>query len=169
MLPERKAVPYRQIFTIGYEQAAIENLIATLKEAGVSRIIDIRHSPYSRRPEFSQEELRRALGEYGIAYLHLQELGNPPQGREAARIGHLASYREIFTAHLDSMTGQDGLHRVLALSESDVVCLLCLEKSANHCHRSMVASRLAEMSGKEIVHLKVGVKTAHPAQAAFDF
>lgn len=160
---------YRQIYTIGYEQASIEGLITTLKEAGISHLVDIRHSPYSRRPEFSTDELRASLTSYGIAYTHLRELGNPPQGREAARIGHMASYREIFTAHLDSKTGQDGLRHALSLANEHVICLLCLEKSANHCHRSMVAARLAEMSGKDIVHLKIATKTVHPAQAAFEF
>jgi uncharacterized protein (DUF488 family) len=157
------------IYTIGYEGASIEDLIATLKGAGVMRLLDIRVSPYSRRHEFSTDELSAALDRYGIAYTHLRELGNPPAGREAARAGHMAAYREIFTAYLDGEEGQKGLERALAFAAAERVCLLCLEKAPSHCHRSMVAVRLNAMSGQEIVHLRVERRVAHPAQTAFDF
>ncbi len=157
------------IFTIGYEGASVEDLIATLKAAGVSHLIDIRESPYSRRHEFSREELAGALAEYGLAYTHIGELGNPPAGREAARAGHMAVYREIFTAHLNGPDGRKGLERVLSLAAAEPVCMMCFEKSASHCHRSMVAARLEPMSGVSVEHLRVHARQAHPAQGAFEF
>jgi uncharacterized protein (DUF488 family) len=157
------------IFTIGYEGSAVEDLIATLKAAGVARLIDVRHSPYSQRPEFSRDELASALAAHGIAYEHVRELGNPPPGREAARAGHMAAYREIFTAHLDSADGQTGLARVLALAAQERVCLMCFEKSSSHCHRSMVAARLETLSGQEVVNLRVAARQPHPSQGSFSF
>jgi uncharacterized protein (DUF488 family) len=157
------------IHTIGYEAAAIEDLIATLTRARITRLIDIRESPYSKRAEFSTDELRAALGRYGIAYTHIRALGNPPAGREAARAGHAAAFREIFAAHLDGTEGRDGLERALAFAAAEPVCLLCLEKSAVHCHRSMVAARLHDLSGQAIVNLRVERNPAHPAQCAFEF
>lgn len=157
------------IHTIGYEGAAIDGLIATLKSARVAHLIDVRHSPYSRRPEFSKDELKAALGDYGIVYTHIEALGNPPAGREAARVGHMAVYREVFTNHLNSVSGQKGLKQALELAVRENVCLLCLEKSANHCHRAMVAHRLSAMGGHEIVQLRVPARQAHPAQRAFEF
>lgn len=157
------------IHTIGYEGAAIEDLIAVLKAAGITRLIDIRHSPYSRRPEFSKDELRAALSEYGLSYSHIRELGNPPAGREAARAGHMTAYREVFTAHLEGPDGRKGLGEALSLAAKETVCLLCLEKSASHCHRSMVAARISAISGQEIVDLRAQVKQAHPAQQVFGF
>jgi uncharacterized protein (DUF488 family) len=157
------------IYTIGYEGAAIEDLIASLKAAGVTRLIDARQSPYSKRKEFCRDELSAAVAAYGIAYTHIRELGNPPAGREAAHSGHKAVFREIFTAHLDGADGQKGLALALSVAAYERVCLLCLEKSAMHCHRSLVADRLHAMSGQEIVHLRVEARQPHPAQAAFDF
>jgi uncharacterized protein (DUF488 family) len=158
-----------KICTIGYEGASVEDLIATLKGAGVTRIVDIRSSPYSRRPEFNKEELCAALAAYGIAYTHIRELGNPPAGREAARAGHMAAYREILAAHLDGPDGERGIQQALALAAQESICLLCLEKSASHCHRSMVSARLSSISGRETEHLRVEPRKRHPAQAAFDF
>jgi uncharacterized protein (DUF488 family) len=164
-----RAVTLPGIHTIGYEGATIEDLIATLKGAGVTRVIDIRSSPYSRRPEFSKDELAVALSLYEIAYEHIRQLGNPPAGREAVRAGHMAAYREIFDAHLNSADGRKGLQQALALAAQETVCLLCLEKSASHCHRMMVADRMSASSGFEVVHLKVAAKQAHPGQASFSF
>jgi uncharacterized protein (DUF488 family) len=157
------------IHTIGYENAVIEDLISTLKAAGVTRVIDVREAPYSKRPEFSTDTLAATLANYGVAYTHIRELGNPPAGREALRVGHPAVFREIIAAHLDSERGQNGLARALALAAAEPVCLLCMEKAPRHCHRSLVAARLNERSGQEIVHLHVTAKAPHPDQAAFDF
>jgi uncharacterized protein (DUF488 family) len=157
------------ICTIGYEGAAVEDLIASLKQAGVTRVLDIRESPYSKREEFSGSAIAAALARYDIGYTHIRELGNPPAGREAARAGHMIGFREILNAHLDSKVGQDGLARALTIAADETVCLLCLEKSANHCHRSVVSARMRQTSGQQIVNLTVSRKTAHPAQAAFDF
>ncbi len=159
---------FPKIHTIGYEGAAVEDLIATLKRAGVTRIIDVREWPHSRRAEFSIEELAAALDEFGIAYTHIRELGNPPAGRQAARAGHAASFREIFAAHLDGAGARKGLDRAFAYAAGEAVCLLCLEKAPSHCHRSMIADRMSAISGQEVVNLRVAAKQAHPAQNAFD-
>lgn len=157
------------LYTIGYEGASVEELVAALKAVGVAHMIDIRFSPYSRRDAFGRESLSPALAAYGIAYTHIQALGNPPAGREAARIGHRAVYREILTAHLDGEEGRRGLDTALALAEAGPVCLMCLERAARNCHRAIVAERLAALGGFAIEHLTVSRKASHPAQAAFDF
>jgi uncharacterized protein (DUF488 family) len=158
-----------KLFTIGYEGASVEELVAALRAAGATRLIDIRYSPYSKRDAFSREALAPAIEAYGIAYAHIRALGNPPAGREAARLGHRAIYREIFMGHLDGAEGQDGLRQALAFAKAQRSCLMCLERAARHCHRSMVAERLAAMGGFEVEHLTVSKKAGHPGQAAFDF
>ena len=164
-----QAVTSPDIHTVGYEGAAIEDLITTLARAGITRLLDIRESPYSRRGEFSTDQLRAALAEYGIAYTHIRTLGNPPAGREAARAGHAAAFHEIFSAHLNGPDGREGLEQALGFAANEAVCLLCLEKSPTHCHRSIVAARLNELSGQAIVNLRVQRSNAHPAQNAFEF
>ena len=65
------------LYTIGYEGAKPEEFAATLKDAGVSILLDIREVPWSRKPGFSKEPLRKLLGGVNIDYMHLQKLGNP--------------------------------------------------------------------------------------------
>src|SRR5262245_2686829 len=139
-----------KVYTIGYEGASVTELVGALQAVGVKGLIDIRYSPYSRRDAFSREELAPALAAYGIAYEHIRALGNPPAGREAARLGHKAVYREIFTAHLDGREAQEGLRQVLSAAQAGPVCLMCLERSARHCHRGLVAERLVQMGSPEV-------------------
>ena len=51
----------RRIFTIGYEQSTVPDLIAALQAAGVERVVDVRAVAASRRPGFSKTALGGAL------------------------------------------------------------------------------------------------------------
>ncbi len=130
--------------TIGTQGASIAALIAALKAAGVTVVLDVRAVPWSRRPEFAKRALSETLSEAGIAYVHLPGLGNPKAGRDAARAGRRDDYRRIFTAHLDTPAAQTDLDRAAALASAGKACLLCMEREPQHCHRSLVADALAE-------------------------
>jgi hypothetical protein len=54
----------------------------------------------SRRPGFSKRQLAASLDGAGIAYLHLQKLGTPAEGRAAARAGDLAKLWRIYDKHI---------------------------------------------------------------------
>src|SRR5580704_17622862 len=73
----------RMLFSIGYERARQADLIATLRDAGVETLIDVRDRPISRRPGFSKNQLTSGLADAGIKYVGLNALGTPPEGREA--------------------------------------------------------------------------------------
>ena len=85
--PKSKAAP--KLFTIGYEKAKPDAVLGELKRAKVKLLVDTRAVAASRRPGFSKCQLAASLDERGIAYLHLQKLGTPAEGREAARAGDL--------------------------------------------------------------------------------
>ena len=126
----------RRIFTIGYEGATQDELVAALKKAGVTRVIDVRAVPLSRRPGFSKNVLAAGLKEAGIDYVLLKALGTPPAGREAARKGRHAEMRRIYAAQLE--TPEAGLEaaRMIALAEEKPSALLCFERDPAHCHRT---------------------------------
>ncbi len=77
------------LFTIGYEQASLHDVIAALKAAKVKLLIDTRAVAASRRAGFSKKMLSATLDEAGIAYIHFQKLGTPAEGRMAARAGDI--------------------------------------------------------------------------------
>lgn len=132
------------LFTIGYQDADPAALIAALQRAGVTLLLDIRDAPVSRKPGFSKRALAEATQAAGIGYRHLRGLGNPKPGRDAARAGDLAAYHRIFAAQLDSAAGRAELATAAALAAAQPACLLCFERDPAHCHRAIVAARLAE-------------------------
>ena len=141
------------IFTIGYEGADIPSFLAALRKAGVSLVLDIRAVPASRRKGFSKTPLAAHLSEAGIAYRHLRGLGTPKRGREAARRGDLATFESVFRAHLDEPEALLDFAEACERAQSEPVCLLCLERDPNHCHRLIVAERMAAKTGQDIRHL----------------
>ena len=141
------------LFTIGYEGVTIEPFIATLKTAKVETLIDIRAVPLSRRPGFSKNKLAGHLNAAGIKYLLLKGLGTPAEGRAAARKGNIAELHRIYTAHLDTLEAQADYATALAVAKSTPSCLLCFEHDPKGCHRLIVAERMIEETGQEIVHL----------------
>ena len=78
-----------KLFTIGDEKSKPDAVLAELKRAKVKLLVDTRAVAASRKPGFSKRQLAASLDEHGIAYLHLQKLGTPAEGREAARAGKL--------------------------------------------------------------------------------
>lgn len=131
-----------KLCTIGYERAGLAGFVAALQAAGVATLIDVRSVPWSQRPEFRQDPLRKSLLAAGIGYVHIRALGNPKEGREAAKAGDDATYRRHMAAQLASADGQKGLARVAELARKGPVSLMCYERDPAHCHRSLVADEL---------------------------
>jgi uncharacterized protein (DUF488 family) len=51
----------RNIYTIGYEGTALSDFIWTLRDRGVSLLLDIRERPQSRQPGFSKQARSKTL------------------------------------------------------------------------------------------------------------
>jgi uncharacterized protein (DUF488 family) len=144
----------QSLATIGYQGATPDSFRRALEAAQIELLIDIRAVASSRRPGFSKSKLAAGLADAGIDYLHLRALGTPSDGRAAARAGHHAEMRKIFLAHMATPDAQSALEDVAELVRSGRrICLLCFEADPAHCHRSIVASMLAEMLPLEITNL----------------
>lgn len=133
----------RPIFTIGYEQARVDDVIAALRAAGVERLIDVRAVAASRRPGFSKTALAGALAEAGIAYEHLRALGTPKEGREAARRGDQATLERVYAGQLELPEAQAQAAVLLDRAGTQKVALLCYEREPAECHRSMLLRAIA--------------------------
>lgn len=142
----------RPLFTIGYEGKTVEELLDQLQDSGVALLIDVRAVAASRRPGFSKTALAGALKDRGIDYLHLRPLGTPKAGREAARQGRIAEMRAIFDEQLTTPEAEFALAQAEAAASERPSALLCFEADAAHCHRTIVAERMAA-DGFEITDL----------------
>ena len=142
------------LFTIGYEKAALGEVLRTLKQADVELLIDTRAVAASRRAGFSKRMLSASLEEQGILYLHLQKLGTPAEGREAARSGNFKKLWQIYAKHIKTKAAQEELNALEALlREGRRVCLLCYERNPEECHRSRIAEVINERTGQKIENL----------------
>ena len=148
------------IYTIGYEGAAPEDFLMTLRQAGVTLLFDIREIPISRRKGFSKSALKQAMAAAGIDYLHERRLGSPKPIRDRLhRDGDYGAFFDRFNDYLDT---QVDLLRILADQVPGVVALMCYERDPRVCHRSAVATALATLTGIPPRHL--GVRKEHGAK-----
>ena len=139
--------------TIGYEAVSPAAFLAELRKAGISCVLDIRALPISRKRGFSKNTLREFLHSEGVGYVHLPALGNPKPGREAAKAGRTSDFRKNYSNHLKTHDAQAALSKVAEYASVFSVCLLCFEREARACHRSMVAAELALSYSFGVEHL----------------
>lgn len=147
--------------------------LRTLDEAGVTQVIDIRQRRGVRGAQYAwanAQRLQRLLDGAHIAYEHHPELAPDTemrqlQYREDARQGvgkrsrvHLSpEYIRRYTAEVLDLVPLEPL--VQRLPVHGIAALMCVEAIAEACHRSLVAQRLAERFGFEIVNLEPGEPT----------
>ena len=135
----------KTLFTIGYEKARPDAVLDELKRAKVKLLIDTRAVAASRRTGFSKKMLVASLDERGITYIHLQRLGTPAEGREAARAGDHKKLWRIYAKHMKTAEAQEALDELIALIRGkEPVCLLCYEREPECCHRSKIAEMVQE-------------------------
>ena len=143
----------RTLYTIGYEGKTLDEFLGELQEAKVELLIDVRAVAASRRPGFSKTALSGALAQRGIDYLHLRPLGTPAAGRQAARAGRTAEMRAIYADQLETPEAELAMVRALAEAGGRRAALLCFEREAGGCHRSMLAERMLDREPFDVVDL----------------
>jgi uncharacterized protein (DUF488 family) len=134
-------------FTVGYSGRSVEQFLEALRAAGVSRVIDVRELPLSRRRGFSKSALRAALEQNGIEYLHIRRAGNPFRHRATNVDECLSLYSEHLRQHPDIV---DEVESALAGRRA---ALLCVEATAEGCHRSILAKRVTAKRRRKFQHL----------------
>jgi uncharacterized protein (DUF488 family) len=137
------------IHTIGYEGADQSDVIATLLDAGVQHLLDVRIRAQSRKRGLSKSSLAEALASAGISYSHDVALGTPKEMMQAARE---SGYDwDAYRAHLVSQQG--AIEAALVQAERCRTALLCFEADPLECHRWVVADELQRTTGFAVRHL----------------
>lgn len=143
------------LFTIGYEKSSFHELAQTMKEAGVTDLIDVRAQPHSRRREFAYKHLGPALADYGIRYESWPILGAPEDARDAARQGDIAAFNKGYLAHLETEQARRKLNDLQVLAERRSPCIMCYERDPRQCHRLLIAQWMESQFAVEVRHLSI--------------
>ena len=131
------------LFTIGYEKATPAAVMGELKRAKIDLLVDTRAVAASRRPGFSKRQLAAGLDDAGIAYVHLQKLGTPAEGRQAARAGDTDTLWRVYDEHMKKPEAKAALDELLDLVKSGQrIALLCYCRDPKTCHRSRIVARV---------------------------
>jgi uncharacterized protein (DUF488 family) len=139
-------------YTVGHGIRPLEELVETLREAGVGTLVDVRRFPGSRRnPQFNQASLRAAVEDAGIAYRHAVELGGRLSG-EPGEEEFTCIRTPAFRSYAARM--RTGPWQAALTAELDVQapCFMCAETPWQRCHRRLIAELLTAR-GREVTHL----------------
>ena len=143
-----------KLFTIGFTKKNARAFFTKLRDAGVSRVLDVRLNNSSQLAGFAKKvDLQYFLDAIaGIGYEHLPDLAPTQDILTSFKKdkGDWAIYEEQFLRLMQARKIEDAPRRDLFHQG----CLLCSEDKPHHCHRRLVAEYLAEKwGGVEIVHL----------------
>lgn len=146
-----------RIYTIGHSTRGQDELIGLLKEAGVTRLADVRSYPRSRsNPQFNAEVLGPALAEEGIAYRHMNALGGR-RGRQALTgpspngLWRVEAFRN-YADYALSPAFRAGLEALLEGAERQRTAVMCAEATWWRCHRRIITDYLLA-AGIEVEHI----------------
>jgi len=156
------------IATVGVYEFDAAGFIRALDAAGITRIIDIRQRRGVRGPQYAWANARRLQALLSAAHIgyehrpelapttelrHLQYRDDDHQGvgkRSRVRLSpdYIRGYTEEILDHapLEPLVDRLPVHGIAAL--------LCVEATALACHRSLLANRLADCFGFDVVHLE---------------
>ncbi len=162
------------IATIGVYEYDATTFIRALDQAGVTQVIDIRQRRGVRGSEYvwaNSQRLQASLADAQIGYEHHPELAPDTELRhlqyreddrqgvgKRSRVRLSPEYIRVYTEEILDLMPLDPLVRRLPVH--GIGALLCVEASAQACHRSLVARRLAEQYGFEVVDLEPAEPTA---------
>jgi uncharacterized protein YeaO (DUF488 family) len=82
------------------------------------------------------------MAEGGIAYRPFKALGTPADGRAAARRHDHAALARIYARQLERPEALAAMAELRELASERRVALLCYEREASECHRSLLIAAL---------------------------
>jgi uncharacterized protein (DUF488 family) len=143
------------LYTVGHSNRTAEQLIALLKSAAVTTLVDVRANPASsRHPQFGADALRPALETNGIIYHWAgRQLGGLRQPRpDSPHIALASEGFRGFADHMETEAFQRGVAQLTNLAMKACTAMMCAEKLPEHCHRSLIADYLV-LKGVTLMHL----------------
>jgi uncharacterized protein (DUF488 family) len=146
---EARSAAEANFFTLGYSGRKTGEVIDALRSSGVRTLVDIRQYAVSvYRPELSKRNLKGALAEVGIHYVHLPELGVPRDVRgKAVGAGSRDVIWDWYDENVVPQFSKGRLHTFLNAFEHPVA-LMCTELDPHECHRHRLSLALESLGMK---------------------
>ncbi|MEV0593147.1 DUF488 domain-containing protein [Nonomuraea cavernae] len=131
---------------VGYEGRDLDEFIRQLRGEGVTRLVDVRLNPISRKRGFSKTALSTALADAEIAYEHMRELGNPKWNRPGfgGSPAELGAARGFYAQTLHDDDARTCLERIAFAARNQRVAVMCFEADESRCHRDLVLDAIHE-------------------------
>jgi uncharacterized protein (DUF488 family) len=133
-----------QILTIGHSTHSIADFVEILIAHRVEQLADVRTIPRSRRnPQFSKDQLAKALAAKNIGYFHIPGLGGlrHPQKDSINTAWQNASFRG-YADYMQTPEFEGNLGELIRLAAERRTAIMCAEAVPWRCHRSLVADAL---------------------------
>jgi len=157
----------RTIATVGVYESRLDDFLDKLRRHRVATVIDVRQRRGVRGREYAWANslrLQAALQKAGIGYQHVPELAPTTelrqlQYREDDRLkvgkrSRVELSEEYRRRYLHEVLDQGDLGAFLeSLPDEATSALLCVERDARACHRSLIAVRLHDQYGVPVVNL----------------
>ena len=143
------------VYTAGYQGMTIDGFMDLLVRKGVEVLIDVRHTPMSRVFGFHASTLGRYCSDVGIEYRSENSLGVPKAVREAFQsTGDHNAFREAYSEIVRRNSAS--LKRVAEQMLASPTVVMCVEASADACHRQLLAGVLTNETGLDWIELRDG-------------
>ena len=146
------------IHTVGHSNRSAQDLIGLLRRAGITDVIDVRSTPYSRHvTQFNRENLKVTLNERDMQYLHLGDsLGGRPGSARLYNENGRADYRMMAL----EKSFQQGIEQVIEMAEAGRrPILMCAEGNPLQCHRALLVGHELWKREMQVVHITSAGRT----------
>lgn len=152
------------IYTIGFTQKTAEVFFESLKDKGISTLIDIRLNNKSQLAGFAKgKDLKYFLKKLcNIEYIYEPKFAPTKELLDDWKKQRITwnEYETVYNQVLIERKAESlFIDRYLreAPDQTDNICLLCSESTPEHCHRRLLAEYLRdnceEINNLEIIHI----------------
>jgi uncharacterized protein (DUF488 family) len=141
----------KYLFTIGYEGKSLERFLNLLIQNEIDILVDVRNNPISRKFGFSKEKLKSFCEKLFIEYVHLPQLGIPPEYRKHRSYIDLQKLFDFYYKNI-LLKNIDVIYNILFYlkNENKRLAVMCFERDVNFCHRKFITNEIEQISKNSI-------------------
>ncbi len=133
----------------------MEEFAKILLNFEIKILVDVRSFPSSfTNPQFNTDVMGAVLERHGIQYVWLQRLGGRRRGfgKESRNTCWKNKSFRNYADYMETESFRGGIDKLLHLTGTRTVAIMCAESLYWRCHRSMIADYLKSI-GVQITHI----------------